>query len=47
MLATIRVNARDNLLAEIHESHPVLTPDSDFTVYRKHRPMPITLVHPV
>ena len=23
-------------MAEIHERHPVLTPDSDFSIYRKH-----------
>jgi len=33
-------------MAEIHESHSVLTLDSDFTVYRKHGRVPITLVYP-
>ena len=33
-------------MAEIHENHSVLTLDSDFTVYRKHGRVPITLMHP-
>jgi predicted nucleic acid-binding protein len=33
-------------MAEIHETHSVLTLDSDFTVYRKHGRVPITLMHP-
>lgn len=33
-------------MAEIHESHVVLTLDSDFTVYRKHGRVPIPLIHP-
>ena len=33
-------------MAEIHENHAVLTLDSDFTVYRKHGRVPITLMHP-
>ena len=33
-------------MAEIHESHSVLTLDSDFTVYRKHGRLPIALMHP-
>ena len=33
-------------MAEIHEDHSVLTLDSDFTVYRKHGRIPITLMHP-
>ena len=33
-------------MAEIHESHAVLTLASDFTVYRKHGRVPITLVYP-
>jgi uncharacterized protein len=33
-------------MAEIHEEHSVLTLDSDFTVYRKHGRVPITLIHP-
>jgi uncharacterized protein len=33
-------------MAEIHENHSVLTLDSDFTVYRKHGRVPITLMRP-
>jgi predicted nucleic acid-binding protein len=33
-------------MAEIHETHSVLTLDSDFMVYRKHGRVPITLMHP-
>jgi uncharacterized protein len=33
-------------MAEIHEDHSVLTLDSDFTVYRRHGRIPITLMHP-
>ena len=33
-------------MAEIHEDHCVLTLDSDFTVYRKHGRLPLTLMHP-
>jgi uncharacterized protein len=33
-------------MAELHEHHAVMTLDSDFTVYRKHGRMPLTLVHP-
>jgi len=33
-------------MAEIHEDHSVLTLDSDFTVYRRHGRVPITLMHP-
>jgi predicted nucleic acid-binding protein len=33
-------------MAEIHDNHSVLTIDSDFTVYRKHGRVPITLIHP-
>jgi len=33
-------------MAEIYESHSVLTMDPDFTVYRKHGRVPITLVYP-
>jgi predicted nucleic acid-binding protein len=33
-------------MAEIQENHSVLTLDSDFTVYRKHGRVPITLMHP-
>jgi uncharacterized protein len=34
-------------MAEIHEDHSVLTLDSDFTVYRKHGRLPITLMRPL
>jgi predicted nucleic acid-binding protein len=34
-------------MAEIHEDHSVLTLDSDFTIYRKHGRLPLTLMHPV
>lgn len=33
-------------MAEIYERHAVLTLDSDFSVYRKHTRVPLTLVHP-
>jgi predicted nucleic acid-binding protein len=33
-------------MAEIHAQHAVLTLDSDFSVYRKHGRVPLTLVHP-
>ncbi len=33
-------------MAEIHERHPVLTPDSDFSIYRKHGRLPLTLITP-
>ena len=33
-------------MAEIHEGHAVLTLDSDFSVYRKHGRMPLTLINP-
>jgi uncharacterized protein len=33
-------------MAEIHERHAVLTLDSDFSVYRKHGRMPLTLINP-
>jgi len=34
-------------MAEIYDRHAVLTLDSDFSVYRKHGRVPITLIHPV
>jgi uncharacterized protein len=33
-------------MTEIHEHHAVLTLDSDFSIYRKHGRVPLTLVHP-
>jgi predicted nucleic acid-binding protein len=33
-------------MSEIHERHAVLTLDSDFSVYRKHGRVPLTLIHP-
>jgi predicted nucleic acid-binding protein len=33
-------------MAEIYERHAVLTLDSDFSVYRKHSRVPLTLVYP-
>ena len=33
-------------MAEIHEGHAVLTLDPDFSVYRKHGRMPLTLINP-
>jgi predicted nucleic acid-binding protein len=33
-------------MAEIHQRHAVLTLDSDFSVYRKHGRVPLTLIHP-
>jgi len=34
------------LMAESHERHAVLTLDSDFTVYRKHGRVMLTLIYP-
>ncbi len=34
-------------MAEIHDRHAVLTLDSDFSVYRKHGRVSLTLVHPI
>jgi uncharacterized protein len=33
-------------MAEIHDQHDVLTLDADFSVYRKHGRVPLTLIHP-
>jgi uncharacterized protein len=33
-------------MAEIHDSHSVLTLDSDFLVYRKKGRLPLALIHP-
>jgi hypothetical protein len=33
-------------MAEIHEGHPVLTLDADFSIYRKRGRVPLTLIHP-
>lgn len=33
-------------MAELFDRHVVLTLDADFTVYRKHGRMPLTLIHP-
>lgn len=33
-------------MAEIYESHDVLTLDSDFTIYRKHGRVPLKLIRP-
>jgi uncharacterized protein len=33
-------------MAEIHDRHAVLTLDSDFSVYRKHGRVPLTLIYP-
>jgi predicted nucleic acid-binding protein len=33
-------------MAEIHDRYDVLTLDSDFSVYRKHGRLPLTLIHP-
>jgi len=33
-------------MAEIHDRHAILTLDSDFSVYRKHGRVPLTLIHP-
>jgi predicted nucleic acid-binding protein len=33
-------------MAEIHERHAILTLDADFSVYRKHRGVPLMLVYP-
>jgi hypothetical protein len=32
-------------MAEIYERHAVLTPDSDFLVYRKHSRISLALIH--
>jgi uncharacterized protein len=34
-------------MAEIYDQHAVLTLDSDFYVYRKHRRVPLTLIQPL
>jgi predicted nucleic acid-binding protein len=34
------------LMAEAHGDHAVLTLDSDFTIYRKHGRVPLTLIYP-
>jgi len=33
-------------MAEIHQHHAVLTLDSDFSIYRKHGRVPLTLIYP-
>ena len=33
-------------MAEIHDRHAVLTLDSDFSIYRKHGRVSLTLLHP-
>jgi predicted nucleic acid-binding protein len=33
-------------MAEIHKHHAVLTLDSDFSIYRKHGRLPLTIIHP-
>jgi len=33
-------------MAEIHDEHAVLTLDSDFLIYRKHRRHPLVVIHP-
>jgi predicted nucleic acid-binding protein len=33
-------------MAEMHERHAVLTLDADFSVYRKHGRVPLTLIYP-
>jgi predicted nucleic acid-binding protein len=33
-------------MAEIHERHAVLTFDSDFSIYRKHGRVPLSLIYP-
>jgi predicted nucleic acid-binding protein len=33
-------------MAEIHERHAILTLDSNFSVYRKHGRLPLTVIHP-
>ncbi len=33
-------------MAEIYEQHAVLTLDADFSVYRKHGRVPLSLIHP-
>jgi predicted nucleic acid-binding protein len=33
-------------MAEIHERHAVFTLDSDFSIYRKHNKLALTLIHP-
>ena len=33
-------------MAEIYDQHAVLTLDSDFSVYRKHARVPLSLIHP-
>jgi len=33
-------------MAEIHDRHDILTPDSDFAIYRKHGRAPLPLIQP-
>jgi hypothetical protein len=33
-------------MAELHDRHLVFTLDSDFSVYRKHGRVPLSLIHP-
>jgi predicted nucleic acid-binding protein len=33
-------------MSEVHDRHAVLTLDSDFTIYRKHGRVPLTLIYP-
>jgi predicted nucleic acid-binding protein len=33
-------------MSEIYEQHAVFTLDSDFSIYRKHGRVPLTLIHP-
>lgn len=33
-------------MAELHDRYAVLTLDSDFSIYRKHGRVPLTLIHP-
>jgi uncharacterized protein len=45
----IRISLADAciiLMAEIHGSHPVLTLDSDFLVYRTSNGVPLSLIYP-
>jgi len=33
-------------MAEVHDQYDILTLDSDFSVYRKHGRVPLSLIHP-
>jgi hypothetical protein len=44
--AIVDTDARIVRMSELYERHAVFTLDSDFSVYRKHGRLPLTLIHP-